>query len=116
MYITFDLNLSTTLTLDPLLVILIDVTAIKMAIRNGVSDEVEGLLGTMNDAEITHYLASTYGQGRDFLDDDGLYEGTTPVIHAARSGNPDIFASIIRAMRTRLDLQLVRRAVLCTRN
>lgn len=79
-----------------------------MVIRNGLSEEIEDLLGTMNDAEITHRLTSTYGRGEDYPDDDGLYEGTTPVIHAARSGKLDIFSSNFRAMRTRLEVQLVR--------
>ena len=99
---------SITLTSEPLLTVLADITKIQNAIRNGLSDEVEALLGQMTCAEVTDCFTTTYGLGIDRPDDDGLYQGATPILHAARSGNPDVFSSVIRTMRAKLGPQQVR--------
>ena len=104
---TFSIILSS----GPLLTILTDVTKIQNAIRNGLPDEIEALLGQMTCAEVTDCFTSTYGLGIDMPDDDGLFEGTTPILHAARSSNPDVFSSIIRTMQAKLGPQQVRHAI-----
>ena len=100
------------LSSEPFITVLTDdVTKIQNAIRNGLPDEVEALCGHMTCTEVTDCLATTYGLGVVKADDDGLLEGVTPILHAARSGNPDVFSSVIRAMRANLNPQQVRHAI-----
>ena len=85
--------------------------ALEVAIRNGQPREVEDLLARMSDEEAIGQLTSTYGQGRDRPDDNGLYQGTTPILHAARSGNTAILSSVFQAMQARLTTQQVRHTI-----
>lgn len=85
--------------------------ALEVAIRNRQSREVEYLLARMSDEEAIGQLTSTYGQGRDRPDHNGLYQGTTPILHAARSGNIAILFSVFQAMRARLTTQQVRHTI-----
>ena len=96
---------------EHLLTVLTDFTKIQNAINNGLSDEVEALLGQMACAEVTDCFTTTYGLGIGWPDDDGLFEGTTPILHAARSGNPDVFSSVIRTMQAKLGPQQVRHTI-----
>jgi len=82
-----------------------------MAIRNGLPNNVEDLLKPMSKIEAIDCLTSTYGLGKEQPDDDGLFEGTTPILHAARSGEPEVFLALLSAMRARLDLQQVMHAI-----
>ena len=102
---------SVILTSEPLLTVLTDVTKIQNAIRNGLLDEVEALFGQMTSAEVTDCFTATYGLGIDRPDDDGLFKGATPILHAARSGKPDVFSSVIRMMQAKLEPQQVRHAI-----
>lgn len=95
----------------PLLVVLPDVTTIQMAIRNGLPNEVENLLGPMSEIEAIDCLTSTYGLGKIEPDDDGLFESTTPILHAARSVKIEVFLSVLGTMRARLGLQQVMYAI-----
>ena len=94
-----------------MITVLTDVTKIQNAIRNGLPDEVEALLGQMTCAEVTDCFTTTYGLGIYRPDDDGLFEGTTPILNAARSGNPDLFSSVLRTMKAKLGPQQVRHAI-----
>lgn len=90
-----------------MLAVLIDATTIRKAIRDGFPDKVEDLFAQMNDTEVINGLTRPYGRGVDVPDDDDLYEGTTPILHAARSGKADMFSFIYRVMRSKLSSQKV---------
>lgn len=72
---------------------------------------MEDLLNRMSEADAIACLTSTYGRGRDTPDEDGLFEGTTAILHAARSGKQDMFSSVLRMIRMKLTLQQVNRAI-----
>ncbi|CAN0448440.1 unnamed protein product, partial [Ascophyllum nodosum] len=61
----------------------------------------------MSETEAVEQLTLTYGRGRDIPDDDGLFEGATPILHAARRGEPAIFSALVRGMRARMNSQQV---------
>ena len=81
------------------------------AIRPGREDQLQGLLAQMSEAEVLEQLTLTYGQGRENPDDDGWSEGASPILHAARRGEPVVFSAIVRIMRARINSQQVRRAI-----
>lgn len=82
-----------------------------MAIRNGLPNEVEDLLEPMSEKEAIDCLTSTYELGEEQPDDDDLFKGTTPILHAALSGKPEVFLSVLSAMQARLGLQQVMYAI-----
>ena len=92
-------------------VFLTDLMTMETAIRSGCEDEVQRLLAQMSETEAVEQLTLTYGRGRDSPDDDGLFEGATPIIHAARRGDPGIFSAVVRVMRARMNSQQVRCAI-----
>lgn len=47
-------------------------------------------------------LTQTYGGNGDDLDEDGLYGGTFPLLHAARRGREATFSVVLRAAEVRL--------------
>lgn len=78
-----------------------------MAIRSGLPNKIEDLLKPMSEIEVIDCLTSTYGLGKEETDDDGLVQGTTPILHAAMSGNLEVFLAVLSVMRARLGLQQV---------
>ena len=93
---------------ESLPVFLTDLMTMETAIRSGREDEVQRLLAQMSEIEAVEQLTMTYGRGRDRPDDDGLFEGATPILHAARTGKPAIFSALVRGMRARMNSQQVR--------
>ena len=94
--------------IESLRVVLTDIMSMETAIRSGRDDEVEGVLARMSETEAVEQLTHKYGRGREMPDDDGLFEGTTPILHAARSGKPAVFSAVVRAIRARMNSEQVR--------
>ena len=70
----------------------------KMAVLSGDPRRVEALIGTMVPEEALEALSTTYGGAEgSYLDadEDDLFSWTSPVLHAARSGNLAIFESVV---------------------
>lgn len=47
-------------------------------------------------------LTQTYGGNDGNVDDNGLYSGTYPLLHAARSGREKTFSVVLQAAEVRL--------------
>ena len=101
---------------ESLLFFLTDLMTMETAIRSGREDVVHDLLAQMSETEAVEQLTVTYGLGKHSPDDDGLFEGATPVLHAARRGEPAVFSVIVRVMRERMDSHEVSCAIDCKLN
>eukprot|EP00752_Nemacystus_decipiens_P012128 g10753.t1 len=94
-----------------------EVTTMEMAISSGAPDEVTGLLAlleSMNKASTTRELTGCYGGKRGSpprADENGLFRMTVPLLHAAFTGSTAMFSTVLRAMRTKLRAQQVKRAL-----
>ena len=75
----------------------------KMALLSGDPNKVNTLIGSMGTEEALEALSSTYGGARERwwdADEDHLFSWTSPILHAARSGNNvEIFDSVVAAIR-----------------
>lgn len=80
----------------------------KAAIQSGRPEAVEELLNSMSESEGTGQLTKTYGGLQVGLggttspaDEDGLFRGTSPIMHAASYGKVGIFSAVLGAMKAR---------------
>ena len=85
-----------------------DLMSMETAIRSGRDDEVHDLLAQMSQTGAIEQLTRKYGLGRDEPDEDGLFVGTTPILHAARSGKLAVFSAVYRAIHARMNSEQVR--------
>lgn len=78
-----------------------DVTTMQEAIQTGVPEAVETLLDGMSDrAQVVTQLTTRYGgTSSGDADEDGLFDATYPILHAALGGNPSMFRVVLHAMR-----------------
>lgn len=81
-----------------------------LAIQRGHPEAVQQLLGALSGREAIEELTKTYGgvvqdEGVDeddpVADENGLYQGTSPILHAAKTGKTSMFSAIRNAMRAR---------------
>lgn len=73
---------------------------LKFAIRNGNVETVGDLFAACETTEeLLELLKGRYGVGSSREDQNGLYRGTPPILHAARTGKLAIFYVIVNAMR-----------------
>ena len=66
------------------------------------SHKLKALIGAMEAEDAPEVLSSTYGGAGERwwdADEDHLFSWTTPILHAARSGNVEIFDSVVEAIR-----------------
>ena len=75
-------------------------TSLQFAIQSGIPEAVSVLLdGMTDDAQRVAQLTRRYGgTSTGDMDDDGLFDGTNPILHAALVFNSDIFGLILTAM------------------
>ena len=74
----------------------------KMALLSGDPSRVRALIEPMGEEEALEALSTTYGgagEGGWDADEDHLFSWTSPILHAARSGNLKMFDSVVEAMR-----------------
>ena len=79
-----------------------DILSMKMALLSGDPSRVRALIEPMGEEEALEALSTTYGgagePGWD-ADENHLFSWTSPILHAARSGNLEIFDSVVEKMR-----------------
>lgn len=104
-----------------------DVMTLQSAIQNPMAISVTDFLLMLNDAQAVEQLTKIYrgtligpivpesngdhddGGGVQFAaDDDDLYAGTSPILHAARSGSAGMFTTVVEAMQDKLTSLKVR--------
>ena len=88
----------------------------KMAVQSGNPKAVDDLMERLSDTLAVDALTTTYGgvhttyaDGRIAYeaDKDSLFRGTSPILHAARSGNLAVFESVMKAMEATLSREQV---------
>lgn len=85
-------------------------TTMELAILSGIPAAVEGLLANTTEAEALKQLTRTYGgdaEDRERRDDNRLYGGTTPILHAVLTGEEEMFSAVLLVMRRRMTSQQV---------
>ncbi|CAN0128721.1 unnamed protein product [Ascophyllum nodosum] len=95
--------------------------AIKAAVGSGVPEAVKELLEGNSNSEAVQLLTATYDGGPTSCtaasvvdDDDFLFRGANPVLHAARLGNPGMVTTVLQALRTRVSSQKVKELLMAT--
>ena len=78
-------------------------------------EAVKELLEGNSNSEAVQLLTATYDGGPTSCtaasvvdDDDFLFRGANPVLHAARLGNPGMVTTVLQALRTRVSSQKVK--------
>ena len=81
----------------------------KMAVESGSPKAVDDLMERLSDTLTVDELTTTYGGGDIWneADKDNLFRGTSPILHAARSGNLAVFKSVMKAMEAKLSREQV---------
>ena len=79
-----------------------------LAVQNGDPEAFKSWLDAMSSVEAIEELTKTYGgvqneevEAKLVADENGLYQGTSPILHAAKTGNTSMFSAILDAMRAR---------------
>lgn len=87
----------------------LDTTKLQEAIQSGDMEPVDALLRGMPDTQQKAQLCATYGGSNhppDYLDKNHLDVRTSPMLHAARSGNSGAFSVLLRYTREMLKPQV----------
>ena len=82
----------------------------RIAVQSGDAKAVEDLMQRLSDTLAVDELTTTYG-GHLYNpyrpDRDDLFGVTSPILHAARSGNLAVFESVMKAMQAKLSQEQV---------
>ena len=81
-----------------------------MAVQSGDAKAVDDLMERLNDTLAVDELTTTYKGvlcNPSEADENDLFEGTSPILHAARSGNMAVFDSAMKAMQAKLSREQV---------
>ena len=82
----------------------------KIAVQSGVPKAVDDLMESLSDTLEVDELTTTYGDGTFRVEEDKeniLFKGTSPILHAARSGNLPVFKAVMKAMQSKLSQEKV---------
>ena len=86
-----------------------EISTMRMAVQSGDAKAVDDLMERLNDTLAVEELTTTYGGGLWSREADryDLSKGTSPILHAARSGNLAVFESVMKAMQAKLSREQV---------
>lgn len=77
-------------------------------VESGDAEAVRLLLDQASNERGIDMLTKTYGgHVQDGSTDETLSAGSTPILHAARSGHESVFYAVLYALRSKLDPQSV---------
>lgn len=96
-----------------------DTTKMQEAIQSGDIGLVNALLQEMTNTQQKAQLCATYGGSNnppDYLDQNHLHVRTSPMLHAALSGNSDAFSVLLRYTRAMLQPQVGEEGSLLVKN
>lgn len=79
-----------------------------LAIKSGDREAFQKWILDLDEMEAIGELTNTYGgtsrlddRSRPIKDDYGLFKGTSPVLHAAQTGNASMYSALVDEMRKR---------------
>lgn len=85
-----------------------DMVCMLLAIRSGDLEAFHTWIFDLDEMEAIGELTNTYGgtsrlddKNRPIKDEDGLFQGTSPVLHAAQTGNVSMYSSVLDEMKKR---------------
>ena len=87
-----------------------DILTMKRAVQSGDPKAVDNLMECLSDTLAVDELTTTYGghaSDRYVADKDNLFGDTSPILHAAGSGNLAVFKSVMKAMQAKLSREQV---------
>lgn len=85
-----------------------DMVCMLLAIQSGDREAFQKWIFDLDEMEAIGELTNTYGgtsrlddENRPIKDDYGLFKGTSPVLHAAQTGNASMYSALLDEMGKR---------------
>lgn len=85
-----------------------DMVDMLRAVQRGGPEAFKRWIGALDEMEAIEQLTKTYGgrphqhgEDRHFADAYGLFQRTSSILHAAKTGNASMFSAVLHEMRQR---------------